>query len=49
VRVEDLFHHKGQMYRQNILAKEKKLESRAQNMRESAKINPVSQRIVNQR
>jgi hypothetical protein len=49
VRVEDLLHHKGQLYRQNILAREKKLESRAQNMRESAKINPVSQRIVNQR
>ena len=49
MRVEDLLHHKGQLYRQNLLAKEKKLESRAQNMRESAKLNPVSQRIVYQR
>ena len=49
MRVEDLLHRKGQLYRQNQLAKEKRLESRAENMRETSKMNPVSQRIVHQR
>lgn len=42
-------HHKGKIYHQNKLEREKKIESRAQMMRESTKANPVSQRLVYER
>lgn len=49
VPVEDLLTYKGELYRKKVQLKEKRIESRAQMMRDSVKVNPMSQRIVEER
>jgi hypothetical protein len=45
VKVEDLLHYKGTLYKQNALLKEKRQDMKAQMIRSAPKVNSMSERL----